>query len=160
MLENGKTFGQTLRSIRKAKGITVKMLKEKVGVSIQAISQYERDVRSPSLEIVKKIADALDVPIESLILSDEEISKQSDEILKRAEEGLKNGTWVKYPVSKDVFIKSSKNIIGSLGLFGILGYSGDEIYTLLHSREFYIFMKVLLELYPPAAKEEKNNGHD
>ncbi|MGN0629982.1 MAG: helix-turn-helix domain-containing protein [Ruminococcus sp.] len=49
----------TSRPIRKKLGITQKELANKLGVTPNAISQWENGVRNPSLENVKRLADIL-----------------------------------------------------------------------------------------------------
>lgn len=51
-----KTFGDRLRKLRKINKYSQKELGEIFGLSESAISMYERNERSPSYEIVKKMA--------------------------------------------------------------------------------------------------------
>ena len=53
--------GENIRKLRKNKKLTLKDLGLKVDLSEQAIGQYERGDRTPNLEILNKIAEALDV---------------------------------------------------------------------------------------------------
>lgn len=53
-----------LREYRKSKGITQKLLAEKVGVKQVTISQYESGVRTPDLKMAKKLADALEITLD------------------------------------------------------------------------------------------------
>jgi len=63
--------GENIRKLRKNKKLTLKDLGLKVDLSEQAIGQYERGDRTPNLEILNKIAEALDVSIfEFLSLED------------------------------------------------------------------------------------------
>ena len=55
------TIGQSIQKKRKSLGMTQKELAEKVGVATITIQQYERNVREPKFEIVKRIAKALGV---------------------------------------------------------------------------------------------------
>lgn len=57
--------GELIRSYRKKKGLTMKDLGYKVGVSEQAISQYERSLRTPSVKVLQKICYTLGLPIEN-----------------------------------------------------------------------------------------------
>lgn len=66
-------LGNFIRISRKKANLTLKELGEKVGVSEQAISQYERNIRIPSNEILKKIENELAINIS------EEFIKQSKE---------------------------------------------------------------------------------
>lgn len=58
--------GDIIRTYRKRKQLTMKELGQKVGVSEQAISQYERSIRTPNIIILQKICNALNLPIENL----------------------------------------------------------------------------------------------
>lgn len=60
-------IGETIREIRKNKGLTMKELGNKVGLSEQGIGNYERGDRKPNIEILTKIAKALNVSVNDLI---------------------------------------------------------------------------------------------
>jgi transcriptional regulator with XRE-family HTH domain len=55
-----------IREIRKAKGLTIAQLADAAGISSALVSQVERDLADPSLETIRKIARALDVPVFNL----------------------------------------------------------------------------------------------
>ncbi|MCR4989759.1 MAG: helix-turn-helix domain-containing protein [Lachnospiraceae bacterium] len=55
------TIGENIRRIRKEKGMTVKELAERVGISDTYMRFYENGQRSPKKDAIKKIADALGV---------------------------------------------------------------------------------------------------
>lgn len=61
------TFGEIIRKIRIQKGWTQKQLGEKCGIADSAIRRYELGGANPKIETIQKIADALDVPVSSLI---------------------------------------------------------------------------------------------
>lgn len=56
-----------IRECRKAKGLTMKQLGEKVGALESSISFYERGLQQPDLDMLKKIADALSVSTDELL---------------------------------------------------------------------------------------------
>lgn len=56
-------IGVRLREAREARGLTAISLADLVGVSRQAIYQYETGIQSPRPEITEKLAEALKVPI-------------------------------------------------------------------------------------------------
>ena len=60
-------IGIKLRTIRKNNKLTLKQLGELVGLSEQAIGQYERGDRNPSIDILNKIAAALGVTVNDLL---------------------------------------------------------------------------------------------
>ena len=61
------TAGKNIRKLRKEKGLTQKKLGELCGMNEVQIRQYELGKANPKYETLKKIADALDVPIQSLM---------------------------------------------------------------------------------------------
>lgn len=56
-------FGEKLKDIRLEKKLTQSELADMVGCSAIAISRYENDKREPNMEVLKKIADALNIDI-------------------------------------------------------------------------------------------------
>ena len=61
------SIGESIKSARKAAKLTQKQLAEKMGVTPQHISSYERDIKKPKFETLKKIADALGYTIKITI---------------------------------------------------------------------------------------------
>ncbi len=70
-------FSIRLKEIRKEKGFTQKELGELVGISEVMIGQYERGVRTPKIEMRKKLANALDVKLNYFLSNTE----YTDEVL-------------------------------------------------------------------------------
>jgi transcriptional regulator with XRE-family HTH domain len=56
-------FGSRVRSRRQDMGLSLRDLAARVGLTASFLSQIERDLTSPSLESLRKISDALEVPI-------------------------------------------------------------------------------------------------
>lgn len=63
---------QFYRDLREMKG---KDLAAKVGCSVGALSHIEKGSRQPSVDMLYKIADALDVSVINLVLDEKEISR-------------------------------------------------------------------------------------
>jgi transcriptional regulator with XRE-family HTH domain len=61
------TFGERVALHRKQLKMSQHDLAGKVGTSAPIIGRYERDAIKPSIEMAKKIADALDVTVDYLI---------------------------------------------------------------------------------------------
>ena len=74
------TIGQTIKQIRKTKGMTQAQLGDIVGVTFQQIQKYEKDSNTPSIEMLKKIALVFNVHLISII----EGGNPSDESLSVA----------------------------------------------------------------------------
>ena len=77
-------FGDNLKKIRADKNISQGDLAKMIDVHATHISRYERNLTSPTIDVAKKIADALEVSTDSLIYgSNEQIvnNKLNDEEL-------------------------------------------------------------------------------
>jgi transcriptional regulator with XRE-family HTH domain len=61
------SFGKKLRECRDTKNLSQSQLAEEVGVHQNVISRYERGDITPSIDVVSKIADALEVSVDYLI---------------------------------------------------------------------------------------------
>lgn len=61
------TTGERIRSVRKERGLTQKALGELLGVTQATVAQYETNPNPPKIETLRRIADALAVPVLYLI---------------------------------------------------------------------------------------------
>ncbi len=59
-------FGNRLKNIREEKNIKREDLASKIGTSAAIIGRYERNERTPSVDIAKKIAEAMEVSLDYL----------------------------------------------------------------------------------------------
>lgn len=64
------SVGDNIRQLRKDKNLTQKQLAEKADLAEISIRRYERGTNEPSTKILKKIADALETPIETILALD------------------------------------------------------------------------------------------
>src|SRR5690348_3724102 len=65
--DTASSFGQRLREAREAKDLTKDKLGKLVKVHYSQIGRYERNEASPSADVLKKIANALDVTTDYLM---------------------------------------------------------------------------------------------
>lgn len=79
-------YGRRIREMRKRRGLTLKEVAEATGYTIGHISQIERDLKSPSLVALRKIAACLDCSEVWLIMGDSELSAKSSEEGKKSKE--------------------------------------------------------------------------
>jgi len=63
----GQLFGERLRKVRLAKGLTQSELADRCGTSIAAISHIERGTKVPTLTTLVRLADALQCKVTKLI---------------------------------------------------------------------------------------------
>lgn len=79
-------YGSRIREMRKRRGLTLKEVTEATGYTIGHISQIERDLKSPSLVALRKIAACLNCSEVWLIMDDSELSAKSSEEGKKSKE--------------------------------------------------------------------------
>lgn len=79
-------YGSRIREMRKRRGLTLKEVAEATGYTIGHISQIERDLKSPSLVALRKIAACLNCSEVWLIMDDSELSAKSSEEEKKSKE--------------------------------------------------------------------------
>jgi transcriptional regulator with XRE-family HTH domain len=72
-----KTCGLNLRQYRKAKGLTLNQLSQNVGITSSYLGYLERGQRNPSLEIISRIAGALEVQPYHLLVNFENFFDRS-----------------------------------------------------------------------------------
>ena len=75
-----KSFGETIASLRKKKGLTQSELAEKMNVTDKAVSKWERDLSCPDINTISKLAEVLDVSVEELVTAKDQ--KKSNNKLK------------------------------------------------------------------------------
>jgi transcriptional regulator with XRE-family HTH domain len=86
MKDISKKFGQRVRDLRKAKGLSQEALAERADLHYTYIGGVERGERNLSLKSIKKIADALDIVVRGLFIpsflgkKDKETSTLIDDI--------------------------------------------------------------------------------
>ena len=61
------TIGEHIMLLRKNRKLSQSALGESVGTSGDVIGRYERGIITPSIEVIMKIADALEVSIDFLV---------------------------------------------------------------------------------------------
>ena len=62
-----KTFGQKIKELRNSKNLTAKQVADAIGLTRNAITNYEADIREPSLSVLKSLCDFFDVSADYLI---------------------------------------------------------------------------------------------
>jgi transcriptional regulator with XRE-family HTH domain len=72
--EGAAELGEQVRDRRHARGLSLRELAERTGLTASFLSQVERGVTSPSIDSLRKISRALHVPIFHFLLEPEETS--------------------------------------------------------------------------------------
>ena len=65
-------FGDNLKKIRSDKNLSQGDLAQAIGIHASHVSRYERNLTTPSIEALKKIANALDVSTDMLLFGTSE----------------------------------------------------------------------------------------
>jgi transcriptional regulator with XRE-family HTH domain len=78
-------LGLAVKTLRKNKGLTQGNFCEMVGITQSYLSQVENGNKEPSIDVVKKIADALGTPMPVLFwftLTEEDVDESKVEVFK------------------------------------------------------------------------------
>ena len=90
MTANTMQIGKTIRLCRNKKGWTQAELSKRTGITVPHLSMLENDVRDPSMDSMKALANAFDLPLNVLIFLASEpedlvgLSEELKEKLSRA----------------------------------------------------------------------------
>ncbi len=83
-MQNG--IGKAIRILRQAKEWKLKELADRAQISVSFLSLVESGERQPSLDVIRRIAKALRIPSEALVLmalgSDEELKSSNERTQK------------------------------------------------------------------------------
>jgi len=60
-------IGSEIRRLRRQRGLTLKELADKVGLSTSYLSEVERELKRPSIEVLEKLTNILRIPVGSLV---------------------------------------------------------------------------------------------
>ena len=63
---------ENLKRIREKKGLSMKAVADKIGITPQGYSRYENGTSSPSIDNLKRISDALGVSVDEILLEPDE----------------------------------------------------------------------------------------
>ena len=70
------TFADNLKKYRTQRGVSQEGLAKKINIHPVQFSRYERGQSVPSIEVVQKMADALEVSIDQLVYGDQDVKAE------------------------------------------------------------------------------------
>ena len=82
-------FNDTLKSLRKNSNMTQVQLAEKINVTQGTIANWERGVREPDMEMVRRIADAIGVPVERFFSEAKDSTPEHSNTVQLAQTGVR-----------------------------------------------------------------------
>ncbi|MDH2337508.1 helix-turn-helix domain-containing protein [Clostridium perfringens] len=107
-------LGFKIRHFRKLRNLTLKELGTMVGVSEQAIGQYERNQREPNLVMLNKIALNLDIPVSFLVNDNDFENYMNGNIASFNKKGFEYSNKQKVNVLPAISIDDMKNKVNSM----------------------------------------------
>ncbi len=111
---NQEKIGKFIAEIRKQKKLTQEQLAEKLGVSINAVSKWERGICLMDMSLLKPLSEILDISINE-ILSGEQI--KDEEFRNKADENIVN-------ITELYDLKSTKA--------GVIAFTGISLLLLIY----------------------------
>ncbi len=135
-------LGARIRTLRKARRLTLRDVSERAGVTESFLSQVEREVTSPSIATVQRIARALDLSIAQLFADEPEAGRVVRREARRR---------IAYPGLKAVDEFLTSNMAGRLQVILSTiepgGGTGDEPYTHDSDEEVVVVLSGVLDLW-------------
>lgn len=143
----GKLLGRRVRRIRQDKGLTLKQIEAKVGVSATHISEIERGKTSPTIQALEKIASALEV-LPSHLIDLPPVTKPT--ILRKSEHkpiSMNSGSIRLEPLTNRAVCSEMSiflaTIEGNGQVGGVPGHRGEEFCFVLNG-----FLEVVVDGSP------------
>lgn len=84
-------FGDQIRGLRQGEGLTQEQLAQRLMVTRQAVSNWERGSNLPDIETLIRIATTFDVSLDRLILGREGNGRMDEKIKTNGAQGVRNG---------------------------------------------------------------------
>jgi transcriptional regulator with XRE-family HTH domain len=135
--------GGRLRALREERGISMRALARRSGLSANALSMIERNLTSPSVSTLNKLANALEVPITAFFRQEPDqqkivFRKVSERTRVAFNRGLFEGLGGEYFSGRiEAFLLTAENGASS-GPYGILHTGHEFVYCLRGKLEYEV----------------------
>ncbi len=129
-------IGSKIKELRKSQGLTLAELSGKAGVSASFLSQIENGKQTPTVVTLKKIADALKIPVKEVF----NLHQETSEYIRRCDDQSLGGLQKIY---KQINILSGKFDGRTIDCFNLVMEPGvGQVEEHSHSgEEFYLVLK-------------------
>ena len=142
---NQDKSGKFIAKLRKEQNMTQEQLAEKMGVSINAVSKWERGLSFPDVSLYKKLCKELDINIEELINGEKDNSEEAKEkaiisTVKETEKIKNNSKKILvlfltfFIITFSVLIYYNKNL--KVNLVSDSDFLYDEVINFIKRKEF------------------------
>ena len=102
------TVGERIKSARKKAGMTQADLAQKLGIPFQGVSQWERDIRNPKIETLRRIASVLGTEWTDLVPEDLLGSYIAADVIRKTGLIVKNADQIVSDVEQEVETSKTK----------------------------------------------------
>ena len=131
---NQKKSGAFIAKLRKDKKMTQEQLAEKMGVSINAVSKWERGISFPDVSLYKKLCKELDINIEELINGEKSNSEDAKDKERKKSKKLLIIISIFFLIIICSFIYFNKKL--KVNLINDSNYLYEEVINFIKEREF------------------------
>ena len=147
MKNNRNNFGDNLKSARSKKYHTQKAFADALGIPYTTYSQYENNKRQPDLELLVKMADFLEITVDSLLTN-----SKSDDYLSLVRDAMQGYVWVGEKIDFD---SDEKNLCKMITRNGIIEISREWYNQLKQNLEDKIYEYVNEEVRKEITKQRE-----
>lgn len=142
---NQEKSGKFIAKLRKEKNMTQEQLAEKMSVSINAVSKWERGLSFPDVSLYKKLCKELDINIEELINGEKDKSEKAKEKaiistvtekekIKKNSKKILVSFFAAFVIISSILIYYNKKL--KMNLVNDSDFLYDEVINFLKSKEF------------------------
>ena len=79
-------FGEQIKKLRKQKNLTQEQMASQLGISRQAVSNWENDRNLPDIEMLISIAVTFQISLDDLILGGRDMNNMTEKLIKDGSE--------------------------------------------------------------------------
>lgn len=128
------TVGQNVRKTRQEKGLSILQVREITGLSKSTISEIENDKSSPTVETLKKIADALNTNVEDFFKADNSV-KEASAVYMSDDEFTSPEQALKFVLNQPVIMNYGEYDLNKLSEVEIIDLANDMLFAMKLSLE-------------------------
>lgn len=137
------SVGLNIRTYRKEKKLTQKQLADKIGVSEITIRRYEKNINTPTVIILNKIAEALEVSRDELLTSYDTVKYELEKSLLNGSSDITKLVSQFEILSKEESVRMFRILIDILAWEDLKNINDDDMYEVLMSHELYSYLRFL-----------------
>lgn len=138
------TVGEKIKEIRKSKKITQQELAEKCNLSKNALWNYENNKRTPNIDVLTKISNALEININLLLDEKKYLDYLVRQSLKSEIDGVDNNSIEDQKKIKEIVSEAFRGFLSCINSEYSDFLSSDTLANIAYSLEFAHFMEFMI----------------